>query len=63
MVRVGAQAGVASNLESGKVYLGAPAIEANKAKRAMLMVPYLPEMKKRIKALEKKLDKLSGGKS
>jgi len=63
MVRVGAQAGVASNLESGKTYLGGPAIEASRAKRALVMVPYLPEMKKRIKTLEKKLEKLTADKS
>lgn len=62
MVQVGAQAGVVSNLESGKKYLGVPAIDANKAKRAALMVPYLPELKKRIKKLERKLEKLSADK-
>jgi len=63
MVRVGAQSGVAGNLESGKSYLGGPAIEASRAKRAMVMLPYLPEMKKRIKALEKKIEKLTADKS
>ncbi len=62
MVQIGAQAGVMSNLESGKKYLGSPAIEANKAKRSVLMIPYLPELKKRIKALERKLEKLSADK-
>ncbi|MCF7955874.1 MAG: UDP-3-O-(3-hydroxymyristoyl)glucosamine N-acyltransferase [Phycisphaerae bacterium] len=63
MVRVGAQAGVAGNLEGGKTYLGSPAIEAGKAKRSVVLVPFLPEMKKRIKTLEKKLEKLSADKS
>ena len=62
MVRVGAQSGVAANLESSKTYLGSPAIDANKAKRSVLMLPHLPEMKKRIKALEKKLEKLTAKK-
>jgi UDP-3-O-[3-hydroxymyristoyl] glucosamine N-acyltransferase len=63
MVRVGAQSGVMSDLESGKTYLGSPAMEASKAKRAMVMVPFLPEMKKKIKALEKKVKKLLADKS
>lgn len=63
MVRVGAQSGVASNLESGKTYLGSPAMEANTAKRALVVMPHLPELKKRIKVLEKQLKKLSAGKS
>lgn len=63
MVRIGAQSGVIGNLESGKTYLGSPAIEANRAKRSAVLVPFLPEMKKRIKILEKKLEKLSADKS
>lgn len=59
MVRVGAQSGVAANLENGKTYLGSPAIDASKAKRSMVILQYLPEMKNRIKKLEKKLEKLS----
>jgi len=62
MVRVGAQSGVTGNLESGKTYLGSPAIEANTAKRSMVMIPHLPELKKKIKRLEKKLEKLTADK-
>ncbi|MBW8015638.1 MAG: UDP-3-O-(3-hydroxymyristoyl)glucosamine N-acyltransferase [Planctomycetes bacterium] len=63
LTRVGAKSGISGNMEGGKSYLGTPAIDASKAKRSMVILQYLPEMKKRIKALERKLEKLSAGKS
>ena len=36
--------------------VGVAAIEASKAKRAYSLIQYLPEMRKKIKKLEKRLD-------
>ncbi len=58
MVRVGAQAGVASDIADGMTVLGAPAIEANQAKRVLVTMQSLPQMHKRIKVLEKTLAKM-----
>ena len=57
MVTIGAQAAVINNVPDGATILGAPAIEANKAKRAYALIETLPEMRKKLKQLEKKLNK------
>ena len=57
-VRIAAQAGVANNVESGKALFGTPAIDANKAKRAYVMIAKLPEMRKAIREIEKQLKNL-----
>jgi len=57
MVKIGAQSGVSGNIPDGETVLGSPAVEANRAKRIMAAMQHLPEMKKRIKLLEKKLNK------
>ena len=54
-VMIAAQAGVANNVESGKALFGTPAIDANKAKRAYVMIAKLPEMRKAIRDIEKQL--------
>jgi UDP-3-O-[3-hydroxymyristoyl] glucosamine N-acyltransferase len=56
MVKVGAQAGVINDVPDGTTLLGSPAIEASKAKRAYSLIQYLPDMRKKIKKLEKRLD-------
>ncbi len=56
MVKIGAQAGVIGDAADGATLLGSPAIEANKAKRAYSLIQYLPELRKKIKKLEKRLD-------
>ena len=61
-VKIGAQAGVSNNIEDGKVVLGSPAIEANRAKRALSSIKYLPDMRQSIRKLEKRLEKLEGNK-
>jgi len=58
MVKIGAQSGVSGNISDGETVLGSPAVESNRAKRVMAVMQHLPEMKKRIKILEKKLNKL-----
>lgn len=58
MVTIGAQAGVLNNIADGSTVFGAPAMDANLARRVYGTLPSLPEMRKRIKALEKALAKM-----
>ncbi len=58
MVQIGAQSGVSNNVPDGKVLLGTPAIDPGITKRIYATMPQLPEMRKKIKQLEKKLAKL-----
>jgi UDP-3-O-[3-hydroxymyristoyl] glucosamine N-acyltransferase len=58
MVTIGAQAGVINDIPDGATVLGAPAIDANIAKRAFTMIQYLPEMRKSIRRLEKSIAKI-----
>jgi UDP-3-O-[3-hydroxymyristoyl] glucosamine N-acyltransferase len=55
-VVVGAQAGVPSDLETAGVYLGSPARPAMEAKRIMTAETRLPELLRRVRALEKRLE-------
>ena len=48
-------AGVINDIPDGSIVLGAPAIEANKAKRAYSLIGYLPEMRKNIRKLDNRL--------
>ena len=58
---IGAQAGVINDIADGEVVLGAPAIEANRGKRAYSMIQYLPEIRQGIRKLEKRLDEIEKG--
>ncbi len=58
MVTVAGQSGVAGDLPDGVTVWGTPAMEANLAKKVAVTIPSLPEMKKRIRALEKQLKKM-----
>jgi UDP-3-O-[3-hydroxymyristoyl] glucosamine N-acyltransferase len=60
-VAIGAQAGVINNVADGKVVLGAPAIEANQAKRAYALIQTLPEMRQNIRDLQEQIARLSSG--
>lgn len=60
LVKVGAKSGVMNNVPDGATIVGTPAIDASKAKRAYSLIEYLPEMKKKIKELERQVAKLSG---
>jgi len=62
MARVAAQSGVMTNIADGQSVLGSPAVDASKGRRAYTLIEHLPEFKKRIKALERKLDKLESQK-
>jgi UDP-3-O-[3-hydroxymyristoyl] glucosamine N-acyltransferase len=55
-VMIAAQAGVINDVPAGKQMLGAPAIDAQQGKRAYSMIQYLPELRRKIKKIEKKLD-------
>jgi UDP-3-O-[3-hydroxymyristoyl] glucosamine N-acyltransferase len=52
---VGAQSGVTSNIPPGKTYLGSPAIPIEKMRKSYAIIPKLPEMRKTILSLEKRL--------
>ena len=58
MVKIGAQAGVIGNVPDGATIVGSPAIDANKAKRAYALIETLPDMRKKIKLLDKEINKL-----
>ncbi len=56
MVKIAAQAGVINDIPDGATVLGAPAIDANKARRAYALIETLPEMRKAIRRLSKKIE-------
>ncbi|MBN2511498.1 MAG: UDP-3-O-(3-hydroxymyristoyl)glucosamine N-acyltransferase [Sedimentisphaerales bacterium] len=58
LVKVGAKAGVVNDVPDGATIVGTPAIDASIARRAYSLIEYLPDMKKKIKELERKLEKL-----
>jgi UDP-3-O-[3-hydroxymyristoyl] glucosamine N-acyltransferase len=58
MVRVAAQAAVINNVSDGATILGAPAIEANKGKRAYALIETLPDMRKKLRTLDKEVQRL-----
>jgi UDP-3-O-[3-hydroxymyristoyl] glucosamine N-acyltransferase len=57
---VGAQAGVPADLEAGGKFLGTPARPMLEAKRIMAAESRLPELLRRVRALERALAKLTG---
>lgn len=59
-VTIGAQAGVVNSIPDGETVLGAPAIDASQARRAYTMLPYLPQMRQDIRALQNQLEKILG---
>ncbi|WP_045218075.1 UDP-3-O-(3-hydroxymyristoyl)glucosamine N-acyltransferase [Desulfonatronum thioautotrophicum] len=56
--RVGAKAGVNRSLAGGQDYLGSPAVEARKFMRIAASWNRLPEMAKRLAAMEKEIESL-----
>jgi UDP-3-O-[3-hydroxymyristoyl] glucosamine N-acyltransferase len=54
-VTIGAQAGVINSIPDGVTVLGAPAIDANQARRAYTTLQHLPEMRQDIRRLQRKL--------
>jgi UDP-3-O-[3-hydroxymyristoyl] glucosamine N-acyltransferase len=58
MVKVGGQAAVINDVPDGMTVVGSPAIDANKAKRAYALIETLPDMRKKLKTLDKEINKL-----
>lgn len=58
MVKIGAQAGVIGDIPDGMTIVGSPAIESNKAKRAYALIETLPDMRKKMRTLDKDVQKL-----
>jgi len=58
MVTIGAQSGVANDIPDGAAVLGSPAIEAGKTKRVYASMQCLPQMRKSVRELEKRLAEL-----
>ncbi len=54
-VTIGGRAGVVNSIRDGKTVLGAPALDAGQARRAYSMIPYLPQMRQDIRALQSQL--------
>jgi UDP-3-O-[3-hydroxymyristoyl] glucosamine N-acyltransferase len=60
-VQVGAKSGVINNVKDNEVLLGQPAVPIQDAKRQMLMVSKLPEMRDQLKELQKRIEDLEKG--
>jgi UDP-3-O-[3-hydroxymyristoyl] glucosamine N-acyltransferase len=52
-VKIGAQAGVINDIENGKIVAGSPAVPITQAKRSLTLMKDLPELRKKLKDLEK----------
>ena len=59
---VGAQSGVTKDLDGGQYYLGSPAVPIGLASRQFAVWANLPELSKRVRELEKRLEKLAPSK-
>jgi len=53
---IGAQAGVHGDVKAGERVLGSPAFEGKAARRAMVVFPKLPELRSRLREVERRLD-------
>jgi len=58
-VRIAAQAGVMSDIESNKEVAGSPAVEMATMRRVVVYSMQLPELSKRVKELEKRINKMA----
>ena len=59
MVKIGAQAAVINSVPDGATVLGAPAIDANKAKRAYALIEALPDIRQKLRKLDKQVRRLT----
>lgn len=57
-VTIGAWSGVTKSVEDGAVISGFPAVEHNRAKRILVAQQYVPELLRRVKELEMKIQKI-----
>jgi UDP-3-O-[3-hydroxymyristoyl] glucosamine N-acyltransferase len=60
-VTVGAQAGVMNDIPSGQTWLGSPAQPDRLTKRQMIAIQHLPDLLRRVSALEKQSGSAKGG--
>jgi len=58
-VTIGGRAGVINSVPDGRTVLGAPALEADEARRAYAILPYLPRMRQEIRDLQNRLRKIA----
>ena len=58
---IGAQSGVTKSVEPGAVVLGSPAVDARRAKKALALVDSLPEFKKALADVERRLARIERG--
>lgn len=56
-VRIGGKAGVSNDVESGQAILGTPARPLTQAKRSMILITQLPDIRRRLLDLERRLKK------
>ena len=61
MVTVGAQSGVINDVEDQQTIVGSPAMPASHARRVYMLFTQLPDLEKRIKAIEEKVEELGAG--
>ncbi|HOX06226.1 MAG TPA: UDP-3-O-(3-hydroxymyristoyl)glucosamine N-acyltransferase [Planctomycetota bacterium] len=59
-VVVAAQSGVAGNVDKPGIYWGTPIMPMGEAKRVIMTMPRLPEMRKELRDIAKRLDALEG---
>lgn len=59
LVKIAAKAGVINDVPDEATIGGTPAIDVAKAKRAYALIEFLPEMRKKLKELERRLNDLS----
>lgn len=59
MVKIAAKSGVINSVPDGATIAGTPAIEVTKAKRAYALIECLPDMRKKLKELDRKISKLT----
>lgn len=57
-VTIGAWSGVVKSIEDGAIVSGFPAVEHNRAKRILVAQQYIPELLRRVKDLETKIQKI-----
>jgi UDP-3-O-[3-hydroxymyristoyl] glucosamine N-acyltransferase len=60
-VTVGAQSGIISDIDDQSTVVGSPAMPVSHARRVYMLFTQLPEIEKRIKALEQQVEELSSG--
>jgi UDP-3-O-[3-hydroxymyristoyl] glucosamine N-acyltransferase len=63
MAKIGAQAGVISDIDDGAVVLGAPAMPSRDFMRSSAIFMKLPELNRELRDLRRRLEALEKGKT